>query len=163
MKKLFLFIAISLLFLSCTSDNNEELTLPEKLDFKGEVLGCADFSVKKFLNSEDFKISLNIGGSGREDLNLSSEYKSFALPNDDVYCNITIYDASVRGRFCNDVVFDDGPNLISKWDAISGSVKLSVSDIDEDEYETYYRLKILLENVVFEKTIARNREQQFLI
>lgn len=151
MKKiLFLFIPI-LTLISCSNDEDNETQLPEELNFTGGIMSCSDFSVKQLLDSKNLNISLNISGSGREELNLTSEYKSFSLPNNDLICNITIYDRPVGANFCNDVPIAENPNLISKWNAVSGNLKLSVSDIEETEYETYYRLTILLENVVFKK------------
>ncbi|MEQ5791120.1 hypothetical protein J4E06_08670 [Muricauda sp. NFXS6] len=158
MKKLLFSLLISTILLSCSNDDNNEITLPEELNFNGEVLSCADFSVKQFLEPENFEISLNIHGQGREELELSSEYKTFSLPNNDLYSTITIFDASIRSSFCNDVVIDDGPNLISSWNAISGTIKLSVSDIEITEFETFYSLDILLEDVIFEK--ANSNEQR---
>lgn len=148
---LLLSFSLSLFLFSCSSDDGNKITLPEELNFTGDIIGCGDFSVRQLLDSENLNVSLSISGTGREDLNLTSEYKSFALPNNNLVCVIALWDAPAGGNFCNDVVHE-GPNLISKWDAVSGNLKLLVSDIEETEFETYYKITILLENVVFEKS-----------
>ena len=156
MKKLLIILTLSIVFLSCSSDNNEEitlpkeLTLPEELNFTGKIRGCSDFSVQQELNADNANIALNIGGKGREELNLTTEIKSFSLPNNDLVCNLTLREAAVGSNFCNDVPRPN-PNLISRWNAISGTMKLSVSDIEVTEFETYYKMHILLENVIFQK------------
>ncbi len=153
MKKFLIIILSSIIFTSCSKDDNQEITLPNDLNFTGKIRGCSDFSVQQELNAENANIALNIGGKSgesREDLNLTSEIKSFSFPNDDLVCNITVREAPVGSNFCNDVPRPN-PDLISRWNAISGTIKLSVSDIEVTEFETYYRLQILLENVIFQK------------
>lgn len=153
MKKIVsLFISI-LIFSGCSDDENNETRLPEELNFTGEIISCSDFSVHQILDSENLNISLSISGIGREDLNLTSEYKSFSLPNNNLVCNVAVWDALVGGTFCNDVIVQE-VNLVSKWNAVSGNLKLAVSDIEETEYDTYYRLTILLENVVFKNSTS---------
>jgi len=133
------------------SDNSQEITLPDELNFTGRLIDCSDFSVHQLLNLENPNISLNIGGSGRESLNLNSTMKLFSLPDNDINVDITIYDTPVSTIYCNDVAPDEPPILISKWSPVSGTIKLSVSDIEETEFDTFYKMAILLENVVFEK------------
>lgn len=161
MKSQFLLLFFIVLFVlsGCSSGDREEISLPKDLNFTGNIISCADFSMHQLLDSENLNISINIGGSGREDLNLTSEYKSFSLPNEDLYCNITLFDAAIGSKFCNDVIMEE-PKLISKWKAVSGTLKLSVSNITETEYETFYSLNIILENAVFEKN--NSKEQRII-
>lgn len=138
-----------LLFSSCSSDERSETSLPMELNFTGRILSCSDFLVNQLLDSENSNISLSINGTGRENLNLTSEYKSFSLPNNDLIASISVWDNSIGGNLCNDVIVES-PNLVSSWNAVSGNLKLSVSNIEETEYETYYTITILLEDVLFE-------------
>jgi hypothetical protein len=158
MKRVLLILTLSIVFLSCSNNDNEEinlsekLTLPKELNFTGKISGCSDFAVRQELNAENPNITLNIGGKGkgREELNLTSEIKSFTLPNNDLACSITVREAAAGSNFCNDVPRPN-PELISRWSAISGTMKLSVSDIEVTEFDTYYKMQILLENVIFQK------------
>src|SRR5690606_1827751 len=147
---LFLFLILS----GCDSDDDNGRTiLPQELNFSGRVISCGDFLVVQLLDAENPHIVLNIDGNGREDLELTSEYKSFSLPDNDLALSITVWDASPEDLFCNDVIMD-GPKLLSTWNAVSGNVSLRVSDVEETEFETLYRISIRLEDVVFENSVT---------
>ncbi|MGB6151077.1 MAG: hypothetical protein WBG48_03725 [Pricia sp.] len=151
MKKTLLLLTLFLVVCSCSKDEDNQTKLPKELNFTGTIVSCSDFTVHQILDAKNLNISLDIDGTGREDLNLTSEFKSFSLPNDNLKCNISAWDAPIAGNFCNDVIIRE-VNLTGTWNAVSGNLKLSVSDIEETEFDTYYRLTILLENVIFENS-----------
>ena len=158
MKKSLLILFSILLFSGCEKEDEEDVTLPFELDFVGKVSGCGDFSIIKELDSSNPNITLSIAGTGREELNITNAGTTFSLPDSDLICNINIHERSNANNFCNDVI-EEIPELISQWQAVSGNITLFVYDVEETEFETYYKMQILLEDVVFEKNGSEERRE----
>tara|TARA_Y100000034_G_C6829231_1_gene374169 strand:- start:561 stop:1085 length:525 start_codon:yes stop_codon:yes gene_type:complete len=158
MKKSLLILFSILLFSGCDKEDDEDVTLPFELDFVGRVSGCGDFSIIKELDSSNPNITLSIAGTGRKELNITNAGTTFSLPDSDLICNINIHERSNANNFCNDVI-EEIPELISQWQAVSGNITLFVYDVEETEFETYYKMQILLEDVVFEKNGSEERRE----
>ena len=140
---------------SCTENNITTKEQPEVLNFIGPVESFSDFGVYKVLSYDNPNIVLNVGGTGREDLDLNSEISTFSLPHDKINVNISKYSISVIGYFSDDTYDpnEEQPVLIDRWTSISGIVKLSVSNVEDVTIPgvmATYRISIKLENVIFE-------------
>ncbi len=156
---------ISLNLLSCDSEYTDPFDLPEELNFSGEIISCSDFGVSQLLEPGNSNVALNISGAypnSRETLNLTTDFKSFSLPNDSIYCSIVVWDAPVNSYLCNDVP-DLTINRVHEWNAISGKLRIMISDLEVTEFETLYRIAIQIENVVFEKDNEQRVIQNLLI
>ncbi len=128
------------------TNNISEDTIPS-LNFEGDIISCSDFWVNQSLNSED-TTWLNISGTGITQMKLDSVFQTFEVPNNNLTINISSYDAAAGHLFCNDIL-DDSAKLVRKWIATSGVVKIKVTNIQKYEYETFYSITIVLENVIF--------------
>ena len=153
--KVFTLIIIGL-FLSC-SDNDDNvdnnITNPEDLDFTGQAFGCGNFFVVQFLSDDNLNTVLWVEGSGRENLELTSEIQDFSLPNDNLNINIQLWDGPVNDLFCTDIALPNQPVLLNTWTAISGNLRVSVSNVETDEtisLSTFYNVTNTLDNVLFE-------------
>ena len=158
MKKLLLILFSILLFSGCDKEDKEDVTLPFELDFVGKVSGCGDFSIIQELDSLNPNITLSIAGTGREELNITNAGTTFSLPDSDLICNINIHERSNVNNFCNDVI-EEIPELISQWKATSGNITFFVYDVEETAFETYYKMNILLEDVIFQKDASEERRE----
>ena len=158
MKKNLLILGVLLFlgFTSCGSDDDSENPLPMEMDFTGRVISCGDFFVNQLLSPGEVNIALEIKGSGREMLGLTSEFTSFSLPHNDLEVSISEWDGPAGEVFCNDVI-TEGPNRINAWTAVSGNLRIQVSNIEETEFETLYTITLELENVVFENSNGEQR------
>ena len=112
--------------------------------------------VSKLLSSENFKTALTINGNGRENLNLTSEYTTFSLPNNDINIEISKWDIDVNGYFTNDSPIEIA-NKLESWNAISGSIKILATDIEITQFETYYKITLQLEEIVFENNSGEQK------
>jgi hypothetical protein len=158
-------VIISLILSSCDSGYTDPFDLPEELIFSGEIISCSDFGVSQLLEAGNSNVALNISGTyrnSRETLNLTTDFKSFSLPNDSLHCNILVWNAPVNSYLCNDVP-DLTINRVHEWTAISGELKIKLSDLEVTEFETYYRITIQLDNVVFEKDTEQRVVKSLLI
>ncbi|WP_196890187.1 hypothetical protein [Aureivirga sp. CE67] len=162
MKKIYLCLLVLILNIGCEKKDPISLTLPSELNFEGTIQSCSDFSVSQALNSENHGVWINIHGSGREELKLTDEFKTFEIPNIDLKTKIYLFDSMAGASFCTDVISDNEPKIIGVWNAISGNIKIKISDLLETENETYYRITLILENVEYlnvdtgEKRIIEN-------
>jgi hypothetical protein len=151
LQKISIIILSLFLFLSCDETTETEQQL-EVLNFVGQTESFSNFSVYKLLNNDNLNVALKISGAGRETLNLSSEITTFTIPNNDLLIEISEWDRSVSGSFSNDVL-GERPIRLQTWSSISGTIKLSVSNIKiltTPPTFTYYDITIQLENVIFE-------------
>lgn len=142
------------LFFSCYKITENEQQL-EVLNFVGETESFGDFVVYKILNNDNLNIALQISGIGRETLNLNSELTAFSLPNNDLTIEISEWDKSVLGYFSNDAIEPGEEALkLKTWKSISGTIKLSVSNIEvlTTPFQNGYDITIHLENVIFKNT-----------
>lgn len=149
MKKILLYGLLILLSYGCSKDDTYNESLPPELNFSGNIISCGDFFVSQALTSENTNIWVKINGTGRIPLRLDSEFQTFSIPNDELTASISLYDSTAGTLFCNDIIEEEQPSLISNWDAISGNIQLKVTNIEETEFETYYDISILIENMVF--------------
>lgn len=122
----------------------------EEMNFTGAIDACSDFNITKFLSSENTNTALRITGSGREQLNLTADFSTFEIPHNDITIEISEWDSSVADYSCNDVAPTTTPNKTESFTAISGTIKMKVSNIEILEFETYYNITLELENVIFE-------------
>jgi hypothetical protein len=153
LKKVSILLFSFLLFYSC-DETTETESQHEVLNFIGETESFGDFSVYKLLNNENLNIALRISGAGRDSLDLTSGVNTFSLPNNDLIIEISEWDRSVLGYFSDDaIVFGEEPIKLKTWSSISGTIKLSVSNIEiltTPPNFTIYDITIHLENVIFE-------------
>mgnify|MGYP001441727311 CR=1 FL=1 len=143
------------LFISCNNDDNSTQQI-EELNFTGEIESSSDFFVSKLLSSENLKTAITINGAGRENLNLTSEYTTFSLPNNDINIEVSKWNIDVNGYFTNDAPFEIA-NKLESWNAISGSIKIIATNIEITEFETYYQITLQLENIVFENNSGEQK------
>lgn len=161
--KIFALLIIGSLFLTnCNTDDNSGNDQVEELNFIGEIESFGDFFVSRLLDTENLKTALIVRGTGRENLNLTSEYTAFSLPNNDLTIEISNWDIPVNGYFSNDAPVVHA-NKLESWNAISGTVKLLVKDIGVNGSETYYKITMLLENIVFENNGGVQKSIPYLV
>lgn len=156
LQKISILILSLFLFLSCNETTETEQS-SEVLNFVGQTESFGDFSVFKLLNSDNLNTSLQISGIvGRETLNLTSDIITFSLPNNDLTIEIAEWDRSVLGYFSDDsIALGEEPIKLKTWRPISGTISLSVSNIETlttPPNFTLYDITIHLENVIFENT-----------
>ena len=160
-QNLFLAALAVLVLFSCSKEESHLNRLPKQLNFKGSVVSCADFSVNQSLDSKNSNIALSIYGSSRENLGLTINYKTFSFPNKNLKSTILIGERPLLS-FCNDVMPNE-PNPTHSWNAVSGNIKIKISNVREREDFTLYEITVVLENVVFknsdtdeERTISKH-------
>jgi hypothetical protein len=153
LQKISIIILSLFLFHSCDETTETEQQL-EALNFVGQTESFSDFAVYKLLDNDNLNIALQISGAGRETLNLSSEITTFTLPNNDLIIEISEWDRSVLNYFSDDaIVPGEEPIRLETWSSISGTIRLSVSNIEiltTPPTFTLYDITIHLENVIFE-------------
>lgn len=127
--------------------------------FKGKVIGCGDFFVSQALDNNHLNIFISVRGAGKKNLDLTTTYKTFSLPNDDLMARISVMDRAVGYYYCDDVVLHE-PQLVSMWNAVSGDLKIAVSNVEDSIYQEPYYITVILENILFEN--AENGNQRFI-
>lgn len=157
-----LLLSLLLLFnISCEkNDIDKSETTP--INFSGEIESCSDFTVRKFLNSENFSSAITITGLGRETLSLTSEFSEHELPNDNIYITISEWDNPAYDILCNDTPIEI-PTETALFNAISGSIKIKVAIVEELEFETFYNITLELNNIIFENNEGEKKNLSYLI
>lgn len=167
MKNYFLLSFLSCTILIFSSCNEEDQVAEEEVEgttettetseieiiaFTGEIYSCADFLVHILQSDEDTQRVLSISGETREALMLTEEEQTFELPLENINVEIGDYDLPLNNDvFCNDIAFDPFPQQIDSYVVVSGTLTLSVSNVEESEsFISPYNISILLENAVFE-------------
>jgi len=115
------------------------------------------------LSSENLRTTLTIRGNGRENLNLTSEYTTFSLPNDDILMEISMWDNDVNnGYFTRDTITPERgvATQLETWIPISGNIKMLVSNELPNLDGTgsgIYDISLQLEDVIFENDNGEQR------
>jgi hypothetical protein len=161
MKSIFLrtTILVSIFLFGCSDNDGIGTQLPWELNFKGRVIGCGDFFVNQILDNDHLNITISVSGAGKNILNLTSEYKTFSLPNDDLITRISVMDIAVGQYYCNDAIIQE-PKLVSLWNAVSGDIKIAIFNDENSINEDPYYITIVLENIFFEN--KDNGQQRFI-
>ena len=157
-------VLVSLFFFglcACDTENKDEeneVTDIETVQFIEQAISCVDFSVNVLENNEETQRALLIYGNSKDDLVLTEASQTFNLPVENLTVSIRDYDLPIGTWFyCNDIAFDPWPQVIEEWDLVSGSITMSVSNIQSDPnlgLSDLYDLFILLEDAVFENELG---------
>lgn len=113
----------------------------------------------KYLESElNGATLLKIDTPGRDALNLTSDFKEFDMPNNNIKIEFSKWDGHITQNH-NDLVCENSPlleaNKILSFNAISGKIKIKA---DDDFLEGFlYSTTIELENIILENDEGKQK------
>lgn len=156
-----------LLITSCSENSEHKEVEIEELNFIGLTRRCAGFSVIQFLD-EDETTLLRIDTPGRDALNLTSDFKEFDIPNNDIKIEFSKWDGRILKTYNDlpsDLFCDNSPlleaNKILSFNAISGKIKIKAA---EDHVEgLLYSTTIELENIILKNDEGKQKRISNLI
>lgn len=151
------FFLLILSFFACDKSTKEpELLVGNAIEFEGDGQGCASFIVYKANNDENLLLSIS---GDREKLGLDETEKEYDVNNEFLTVQIFKFDGPIGTYLCDDVAGDDG--VVSEvWPAISGKVRIQITEDYEEPVEFWERyFKI---NVTLLETTIENGQQESL-